>query len=459
MGAVLVIEVEATGERRRHGAGRLRLGRGGDNDWVLPDADPQPSLSRRHCVIAAGDGGGFTVTDLGSTNGTRLNAQAVPPHTPTPLASGDRLELGRHGLRMALEETAGRGDTPVATPGPPAEATLLPSRGGGSAVASPPVAHRPYAASPPFAGDPLDALLGGLATADPEAAPARPPSPPMTAEDDPLGNLFFDEQPRHAARPMAPPRERGETPGDHVQPQLESFAVPAARPPAPEPVPSLPPPPTPRAAAAADDEAAAVHAFLEGAGLDAREAGDDPAGTMRAAGQAFAAMAAGLRDLLATRALVKDHAGVARTVIGAVDNNPLKYSAGRAEAARALLARREAGYLEPLAAIEAGLDDLKAHEMALLEGVQAAVQAMLAQFDPAQLEARLADASAIGLLLQGGRRARLWELYTERYGEIAEAARVRFMGDVDRAFATAYERKARELRASRMSAAGMVPPR
>jgi type VI secretion system FHA domain protein len=420
MGAVLVIEVEATGERRRHPAGRLRLGRAAENDWVLPDPDPQPSLSRRHCVIEA-TADGFTITDLGSTNGTRLNGQAMPPHTPTPLAAGDRLQLGRHALHLAFEEE--RADLA------PAEATLLP-----------PARPLPAAAA---AGAPgpvpaLDALLGGLAVGDPAPPPAAAP-PSLSPDDDPLGG-FFDEVPRPVIRSGSPPREEGTTPGDHAQPQLEAFAVPAAKPtPPPPPLPSPPP----------ADEAAVLRAFLEGAGLDARELAGDPVDLMRDAGRAFAGLAAGLRDLLATRALVKDHAGVARTVIGAIDNNPLKYSSGRAEAVRALLVRREAGYLPPLAAVEAGFGDLKAHELALLEGVQAAVQALLSQFDPARLEARLADASALALLLQGGKRARLWELYTERYGEIAEAARVRFMGDMDRAFAAAYERKVREIGASR----------
>jgi type VI secretion system FHA domain protein len=388
MTAGLVIEVEATGERRRHPAGRLRLGRAADNDWVLPDPDPQPSLSRRHCVIEATESG-FAVTDLGSTNGTRLNGAAVAPHTPTPLAAGDRLQLGRHVLRLAFEE-----------------------------------------ASP---ASPLDALLGGLVVADPEPGLAAAP-PRLSPGDDPLGGPF-DEVPHPVARPVPPRREAGATPGDHAQPQLEALVVSAA---APAPPPS---PPSPSLA----DGAAGLHAFLEGAGLEPDELAGEPATLLRDAGRAFAAMAAGLRDLLTARALVKDHAGVARTVIGAADNNPLKYAGGRAEAVRALLAGREDGYLPPLAAIEAGLTDLKAHELALLEGVQAAVLALLAQFDPARLETRLADASSLGLLLQGGRRARLWELYTERYGAIAEAARVRFMGDVDRAFAAAYERKVREM--------------
>ena len=167
---------------------------------------------------------------------------------------------------------------------------------------------------------------------------------------------------------------------------------------------------------------------------------------MRAAGEAFAALASGLRELLATRALVKGQAGVTQTMIGAVDNNPLRHAVGRAEAVRALLAPREAGFLEPQAAIAVTLDDLKAHELALLEGVQAALAALLAQFDPTQLERRLEDASTLQLLLHGGRRAKLWQLYVERYEAIAEAARIRFMGDMDRAFVAAYERKVRELR-------------
>lgn len=423
MGAVLVIEVEATGEKRRHLVGRLRLGRAADNDWVLPDADPQPSLSRRHCVIEA-TAEGFAVTDLGSTNGTRLNGQPVPPHTPTSLAAGDRLQLGRHALRLAVEEE--RSDLA------PPEATLLPPARPSPATAA--------ASAPGPALVRLDALLGGLAVGDPAPPPAATP-PPLSLDDDPLGG-FFDEVPRPVVRSGPPPREEDVTSGDHAQPQLEAFAMPAAK--------SVPPPPPSPSA----DEAAVWHSFLEGAGLegaglDAGELAGDPVDLMRDAGRAFAAMAMGLRDLLATRALVKDHAGVARTVIGATHNNPLKYSSGRAEAVRALLVRREAGYLPPLAAVEAGFDDLKAHELALLEGVQAAVQALLAQFDPTRLEARLADASALALLLQGGRRARLWELYTERYGEIAEAARLRFMGDMDRAFAAAYERKVREIGASR----------
>ncbi len=420
MGSVLVIEVEATGERRRHERGKLRIGRSADNDWTLPDPGPTPSLSRRHCTIEE-DRGAFTVVDLGSTNGTRLNGRLVPAHVPTPLAAGDRLELGQHMLRLALEEAA------AAAASGARSAALLPELE--------PVAAWSSTPPPASAGKrSLDTLLGGLAKGETLSPPASGPGtpPPLLADDgDPLGNLFRESlQP--VAQPLPPRRDVGSTPGDHAQPQLAAFAVPTSRPAAtPAPPPSA---------------AGAFEAFLAGAGLAPGELQGDPAQLMRTAGEAFAALAVGLRDLLATRALVKDHAGVARTVIGPVENNPLKHAAGRAEVVRALLAPRAPGYLEPLAALAASVEDLKAHELALLEGVQAALAALLAQFDPKGLEQRLEESSVLGLFLQGGRRAKLWELYTERFEEIAEAARVRFMGDMDRAFANAYERKVRELR-------------
>ena len=154
-----------------------------------------------------------------------------------------------------------------------------------------------------------------------------------------------------------------------------------------------------------------------------------------------------MRELLAVRATVKDHAGLDRTQISAALNNPLKLSVNAREATAALLGGGEEGYLAPLPAVEASFRDLKAHELAILEGAQSAVEELLELFDPAELEQRLDDAGMMAVLVQGGRRARLWELYQERYGEIAGAARTRFMGRLDDAFRSAYARKSAEVSA------------
>jgi type VI secretion system protein ImpI len=159
----------------------------------------------------------------------------------------------------------------------------------------------------------------------------------------------------------------------------------------------------------------------------------------------FAKMAEGLRELLAVRAIIKDQAGLDSTRISATLNNPLKLSATGREATTVLLGKPEAGYLAPLPAIEAGFRDLKAHELAVLEGVQSAVDELLDLFSPAMLERKLDRSRLLENLLQGGRRARLWELYQDRYEEIAKAARNRFMGRMNEAFRAGYTRKAKEV--------------
>ncbi len=216
-------------------------------------------------------------------------------------------------------------------------------------------------------------------------------------------------------------------------------------------------PPKPPAAA---DVAAAdpLAAFLEGAGLPATIVeGRSPEAFLRDAGQVLASLADGLRELLAVRAAVKEHARLDRTQIAAAANNPLKLSVNRRQATTALLGRGEEGFLPPLATVRASFRDLKAHELAMLEGLQSAADELLEAFEPAVLERKLPDAGALAVLLQGGRRARLWELYQERYDEIARSARTHFLGHAGEAFRQAFARKAGEVSAHGGPPAGATP--
>jgi predicted component of type VI protein secretion system len=63
------------------------VGRSRDCDVVLEDA----GISRRHAELRPGPDG-WTVADLGSTNGVRVNGAQV--YEAQPLRSGDRVELG-----------------------------------------------------------------------------------------------------------------------------------------------------------------------------------------------------------------------------------------------------------------------------------------------------------------------------------------------------------------------------
>jgi predicted component of type VI protein secretion system len=67
----------------------VTIGRRDDQDIVLEDQ----SVSRVHARIEIAPGGA-TITDAGSTNGTRVNG--VPLRSgAAPLRAGDRIEIGR----------------------------------------------------------------------------------------------------------------------------------------------------------------------------------------------------------------------------------------------------------------------------------------------------------------------------------------------------------------------------
>ncbi|MFI5912916.1 ATP-binding cassette domain-containing protein [Dactylosporangium sp. NPDC051541] len=88
------------------GAGRIRLGRGADNDIVLTDL----RASRNHAELRRTQTGGFEVVDLGSRNGTFHNGNQVANRHD--IAPGDMISIGRHefifdGARLHEFEDAG----------------------------------------------------------------------------------------------------------------------------------------------------------------------------------------------------------------------------------------------------------------------------------------------------------------------------------------------------------------
>ena len=68
---------------------------------------------------------------------------------------------------------------------------------------------------------------------------------------------------------------------------------------------------------------------------------------------------------------------------------------------------------------------------------------MIDRFDPAAFEAEVEQVGLVKSLISGSRSARLWQLYEERYRDIAKSAEDRFLGDVGADFREAYEGKGR----------------
>jgi len=99
----IVIEVREPNQAARRvpaAGGPMRIGRAPDCELVLRDS----RVSRRHARLSARDGV-LVLTDLGSTNGTRVNGHRV---SEVVLGAGDRILIGETTLTIE-PATAGSG--------------------------------------------------------------------------------------------------------------------------------------------------------------------------------------------------------------------------------------------------------------------------------------------------------------------------------------------------------------
>jgi hypothetical protein len=78
-------------------ASRSTIGRSRDADCVLRD----PNISRHHAELRRSPGGEWTIADLGSTNGIKVNGRRV---ASTRLKSGDEVTLGTTTFRFDVEQ-------------------------------------------------------------------------------------------------------------------------------------------------------------------------------------------------------------------------------------------------------------------------------------------------------------------------------------------------------------------
>src|SRR5436309_10384687 len=84
------------GKRLVVGPAGVTLGRSRQSDVVLND----PNVSRQHAEVRP-RGGSWVLTDLGSTNGSRINGRRV--EGSEVIRAGDEIELGATSLRFELE--------------------------------------------------------------------------------------------------------------------------------------------------------------------------------------------------------------------------------------------------------------------------------------------------------------------------------------------------------------------
>ncbi len=170
-------------------------------------------------------------------------------------------------------------------------------------------------------------------------------------------------------------------------------------------------------------------------------------------GQLLRATLAGTLGLLASRTIAKRELGASPTMPQSRQNNPLKFSPGVEAALAQLLGPPQRGFIAPLTAVAMAFDDLRAHEVAVLAGMRAALEAVLARFSPETLETRLAGKGVWENLMPVNHKAKLWERYAEQHSEIVREIEDDFDALFGGAFQEAYEAQLARLAIGRSAAA------
>jgi type VI secretion system protein ImpI/type VI secretion system protein len=446
-------------ETRTVSGGEFSIGRGAENDWVLPD--PERGLSKRHCVLAF-RAGSWEVADV-STNGTFVNREGEPigRGQVRDLRDGDRLCFGAYEIEVHIDAAA-----------LPQRMANAPGSSAARRSADPPelFALDPFATSSngetdgrrqrdPFldqasADDPFSDGIGSSSVRLPADYDPLAPDPvdrgfrgPTQSDHTPHIEDAFAPPPAHSALPedwdrefIRPSSSPAATPGAETSPQstpirtppLVTTAAPREEPvSAPTPVRSAPPAPAPTPAT---DEL--LTAFLRGAGLTDLHP-DDPAVAMEALGAAFRAVVSGLRQAMIARAAVKGEFRIEQTMIRARGNNPLKFSIGDDDALAALIGTGRHSEMGAVEAVSDALRDIRLHELAAMAAMQSAVRALLAEFDPGKL-CKAGERGGLSLI-PAQRKAHAWDAFERLHARVTAALMDDFDSVFGKAFARAYE--------------------
>lgn len=192
---------------------------------------------------------------------------------------------------------------------------------------------------------------------------------------------------------------------------------------------------------------ALLDAFLTGLGTTGLklEGGMTPA-LMQQIGLVVSEAVRGTVELLVARAMTKREVRADVTMIVSKNNNPLKFSPDVNFALMQLLQPRVgSGFMPPAEAMRDAYDDLRAHQIGFVAGMRAALAGVLGRFKPEELEGRLSEKSFLDSVLPANRKAKLWDLYEQRYTEISREAEDNFHSLFGREFLRAYEEQINRL--------------
>ena len=414
-----------SGERRKvFGVTGGRIGRASDCDWVLHS----PYISRYHATVCYIEGTFHIVST--SDNGVALNDAftTLPQLENQALRHGDRLFIDEYEITVSIGD-ANPESLPSAPEVPPApeplsledeltrESPLLRSAFGLDPLREFTPSPAPSTNTPPeeFAWNHSPGLADYFAPPSISALPSALPAD-------------WDQTHLPAPAPAAPAPTPPAPASARVQPPAQQTTVPAS-------VRDTGPPPPPVLDASGKFD---LSVFLRGAGIDPDSLEPEIALIL---GRMLRASVQGLIEALQTRAEFRDQFRLPVTRVKKSENNPLKFAVDADDAWVSLLRKRADRYLGALDAVDDAFDDIRAHHLAMIVGMQAGFQSVLNRFNPKNLTQEFDKRSRGGGLWPVPAGSRYWRQYVDLFENLtigdAQGTFRRLFGEE---FAQAYER-------------------
>jgi type VI secretion system FHA domain protein len=484
----------------RFGANGGRIGR--STTCLLPLPSPGRYISRQHLEIRCRDGR-YSLKVISRVNGCSVNDSAVPPGSAVELSHGDKIRLGGYLLVAELAGTSAedplaafdyagsaRADSldrmaalaPLPSSSAARDSWLATSLNGAQAAApvrhAPPVASLTHSLESAPSGTALGRMLdaarsaSGVRLSGSDRSPARgsafgrddndasaldaflgleadlPGMSVFAPMSDQAQGLFRQQDVK-----MAMPAQGNNTlPGssrvpdefDDIFSTLDGDLLTGVS----VPVGTLALAPAARSAVDGGEALAVLAQALE---LDSGDlCNGRPLEAIRIVGELLKLTVNGLHQMLEMREQLRNELRIEdRTMIATRENNPLKHSDTARDALRYLVDVRlhsKKLLLQPSKAIGDAIDDICAHEMAVMAGTRAALLASLKMFSPETVEKRIKKSGALDSVVPALHRAKLWESFLAMYGELEKEAEDHFDLLLNQEFARAYAEQDKKLR-------------
>ena len=371
------------------------IGRSDDNFLVLPD--PKHCVSRAQAKVWS-DGVHHRLINISLANPILINDQEIVPEREYDIHAGDQIRIGLYLLSVIAVDSDTHSSI-ANTPSTSAHAGRpITERRIKSTPASPIASKNKTSIQPPQYLLRKDGLPGYIQDMFPttEATERRTQPPSPVAK---ISSLPVEETPI-------------------VQPPL--FSSPALE---------LP---------TSSNEL--LQAFLNGAGLsDLNLSSGLTPELMETMGKLVATSVKGTMDLISQRALVKREVNAEVTMVVLRKNNPLKFFPDSQTVLTQMLRKKMPGFMTPPEAMEDAFLDLRAHQLAVIVGMKAAMDALLRKLQPSDISNSLSSPTLLDYLNPARRKAAMWDHFSALFDRISLESKNEFQSLFGKEFLAAYE--------------------